>query len=135
MLINSNYGLGESVVGGGAEVDQFVVDRDTLEVLDSFVAQKTVKVVSDGVKGTKETAPSAEESVKPSLDGEQIAAIARLMLRVEEWYRFPQDIEWGIEKGELHLLQSRPITSIAPRWTRDESAERYPLYWRGFEIK
>ena len=48
------------------------------------------------------------------------------MLKVESFYNFPQDIEWGFEGEELFLLQSRPVTSIAPLWTRDESAERYP---------
>ncbi|MDR0476975.1 MAG: hypothetical protein LBH14_03420 [Desulfobulbaceae bacterium] len=126
MLINSNYGLGESVVSGEAEVDQFVIDRDSRKIVDSFIAKKTVKIISDGAQGTKGMAPNAEESLRPSLDEQQIAAIADLMLRVEGWFRFPQDIEWGMEKGALYLLQSRPITSIAPRWTRDESAERYP---------
>jgi len=49
-----------------------------------------------------------------------------LLLRIEASYRFPQDIEWGFADGQLFLLQSRPITTIPPRWTRDESAERFP---------
>ena len=49
-----------------------------------------------------------------------------LLLRIETSYRFPQDIEWGFADGQLFLLQSRPITTIPPRWTRDESAERFP---------
>jgi pyruvate,water dikinase len=127
MLINSNYGLGESVVGGGTEVDQFVVDRDSRKVVESFIARKTVKVVSDSTgQGTREVALNDEESCGPSLDDKQIDALYGLMLRVEAFYRFPQDIEWGMEKGKLYLLQARPITSIAPKWTRDESAERYP---------
>jgi pyruvate,water dikinase len=49
-----------------------------------------------------------------------------LALKVEESFRFPQDIEWGFEDGAVYVLQSRPVTTIPPRWTRDESAERYP---------
>ena len=45
---------------------------------------------------------------------------------MERSYRFPQDIEWGFVGGELHLLQARPVTTIPARWTRDESAERFP---------
>ena len=128
MLINANYGLGESVVGGTVEVDQFVIDRNSGNVVESFVAHKTVKVVSDAKagQGTHEIEIADAEADAPSLDGPGIAAVCELMRRVEAFYRFPQDIEWGIEKDRLYLLQARPITSIAPRWTRDESAERYP---------
>ena len=55
-----------------------------------------------------------------------MSELAGLLLQVEASYRFPQDIEWGFADGRLHLLQSRPITTIPPRWTRDESAERFP---------
>ena len=55
-----------------------------------------------------------------------MAQLTDLLLRIEASYRFPQDIEWGFAGGQLFLLQSRPITTIPPRWTRDESAERFP---------
>lgn len=127
MLIDSAYGLGESVVGGEGEVDQFVVDRGTRRVVSSFVAHKTRKIVPDGRgTGTLTVPVDAEEAERPSLDEGRIAALGDLMMRVETFCRFPQDIEWGVEGDTLYLLQARPITSIAPRWTRDESAERYP---------
>jgi pyruvate,water dikinase len=55
-----------------------------------------------------------------------MSCLVDLALKVEEAYGFPQDIEWGIEGGRLVVLQSRAITSIPPRWTREESAERFP---------
>ncbi len=45
---------------------------------------------------------------------------------METSYGFPQDIEWAFAEGQLWLLQSRPVTTIPPVWTRDESAERFP---------
>lgn len=128
MLINSNYGLGESVVSGMGESDQFVVSRSGEEIVESLIGSKTVKVVPDeeSGQGTKEVLLAGHDCDRASLDPFQIRKIASLMLEVERYYRFPQDIEWGIMGGRLYLLQARPITSIAPRWTRDESAERYP---------
>ena len=49
------------------------------------------------------------------------------MAGVERHAGFPQDVEWALAAdGRLHLLQSRPVTELPPRWTRQESAERFP---------
>jgi len=125
MILDANFGLGESVVGGQAPVDHFVIDKSTGAVRTARIAEKTCKIV--GVTGGTEEVPlAAEESSQPCLTIGQIGQIADLLLRVEQSYRFPQDIEWGFAGGKLFLLQSRPVTTIPPRWTRDESAERFP---------
>lgn len=125
MLIDANFGLGESVVSGEGEVDHFVLDRSTGAVRTANIAQKSRKIV--GVSGgTQEVHLSPEEGARPCLSTEQLTELAELLLRIETSYRFPQDIEWGFAEGKLFLLQSRPITTIPPRWTRDESAERFP---------
>ncbi|MGP1667626.1 MAG: PEP/pyruvate-binding domain-containing protein, partial [Rhodanobacter sp.] len=53
-------------------------------------------------------------------------AVAQLALDAEQHFGFPQDIEWAWQDGSLYLLQSRAVTRIPARWTRDESAERFP---------
>src|SRR5206468_11649419 len=106
-------------------VDHFVIDKASGMVCEARIAEKTCKVI--GVAGgTQEVPLTAEESSRPSLSTEQIRQVADLLLRVEQSYRFPQDIEWGFAGDTLFLLQSRPVTTIPPRWTRDESAERFP---------
>lgn len=124
MLVNANYGLGESVVSGEGEVDQFVLNKAG-DMVSSSIGHKSHCIVCSET-GTEERALSEEEAVRPCLDESQLKALAELMLRVEQSYQFPQDIEWGSAKGTLYLLQSRPVTTIPPRWTRDESAERFP---------
>ena len=125
ITINANYGLGESVVSGEAEVDQFIVSKKDFKILTSSIAHKKICILPTPT-GT------VEEKIKPALANKscltkaEIKQIATLNSEVEKHYSFPQDIEWAIEKGQLYLLQARPITTIAPHWTRDESAERYP---------
>ena len=60
------------------------------------------------------------------LSEKEITQVASLNLALQRFYGFPQDIEWAIVDNNLYLLQSRPITTIPPRWSRDEFAERYP---------
>jgi phosphohistidine swiveling domain-containing protein len=125
MIFDANFGLGESVVSGEGEVDHFTIDRSTRKVLSAVITQKSRKVTAvEG--GTREVMLSSDEGARSCLDDEQLGRLAGLLLQVEESYRFPQDIEWGFASGNLYLLQSRPITTIPPRWTRDESAERFP---------
>jgi pyruvate,water dikinase len=125
MVVDANFGLGESVVSGEGEVDHFAIDRSTRAVRSANIARKSRKII--GVSGgTEEVRLSVEEGARSCLDDKQLAQLTDLLLRIEAGYRFPQDIEWGFAGGQLFLLQSRPITTIPPRWTRDESAERFP---------
>jgi pyruvate,water dikinase len=125
LVIDANFGLGESVVSGEGEVDHWAIDKRTRRVRQARIAGKSRKIVS-AEQGTREVALSAAEGRVPALDATQLESLAELATRVEASYRFPQDIEWGIAQGHLYLLQARPITTIPPRWTRDESAERFP---------
>ncbi|MBF0309125.1 MAG: phosphoenolpyruvate synthase [Magnetococcales bacterium] len=125
LVIDANFGLGESVVGGEAQVDHFVLDKRSLHVIERRVALKTHMVVA-AERGTTSCCVPPESAGGPCLNDEALQQLGSLLCRVEARAGFPQDIEWGYSGGELYLLQARPVTTIAPHWTRDESAERFP---------
>ena len=125
MLINSNFGLGESVVSGDGEIDQWMINKATRAVCNAHIGSKSHQIVS-AESGTCEIQLSDADALKPSLSDGQLTEVADLLVRVEASYAFPQDIEWAFADGKLWLLQSRPITTIPPCWTRDEAAERFP---------
>ncbi|MDR0674087.1 MAG: hypothetical protein LBF93_10655 [Zoogloeaceae bacterium] len=129
VLIDAAFGLGESVVGGDAPIDEFRVRRDGSGLAGSVVAHKTEAIVSlreNGQQGTRaEPLPEALRDA-PALDAAQAVQVAELALAAEKHCGFPQDIEWAFCDGKLYLLQTRPVTRIPARWTRDESAERFP---------
>jgi rifampicin phosphotransferase len=125
-VVDANLGLGESVVSGEAEIDHWQIDKATGRVVQERLAEKSGAVRPLPGGGTETVELVGEERDAPSLSKEQLRELARLATTIEERYGFPQDIEWAISQGTLYVLQSRPITSIAPRWTRDESAERFP---------
>lgn len=127
VVIDANFGLGESVVSGGAAVDHLVVDKRSWRVRAVHIASKRTRIVAaESAGGTIEVEVSPSEARRPALNEDDAIAVARLASRVEEHFSWPQDIEWALADGCLTLLQSRPITTIPPRWTRDESAERFP---------
>jgi pyruvate,water dikinase len=124
VVIDANFGLGESVVSGAVDVDHLVVDKRSWSVTAKRVGTKMTRVIATA-SGTAEVhSRGATEST--SVGDEQAVAIAKLATRVEEHQGWPQDIEWAIADGRIALLQARPVTTIPPRWTRDESAERFP---------
>lgn len=125
VVIDANFGLGESVVAGESEVDHVVVDRQSWAVTAMHVARKTTRVIARE-SGTMEVHVHGSAAMRQALTEAQAVAIARLGASIEEHFGWPQDVEWAIAGGELKILQSRPITTIPPRWTRDESAERFP---------
>lgn len=125
MAIDANYGLGESVVAGECEVDHFELDKSTLAVIDQVIGHKTRMIVPTP-DGVAETQVSPDQADRACLDESQLRAVAELLKSVEAHYGWPQDIEWGFKAGKLYQFQSRPVTTVPPRWTRDESAEPLP---------
>ncbi|MGH7461016.1 MAG: PEP/pyruvate-binding domain-containing protein, partial [Longimicrobiales bacterium] len=125
IVVNAAYGLGETVVSGEGGIDQFVLEKATGSVVEQVIASKEHTLVASD-SGTQRVAVPADKRNAPSLEEAQLRALAELVRRVERYYGFPQDIEWAFADGELQLLQSRPVTEFPARWTRDESAERFP---------
>ncbi len=114
MLIESAYGLGEVVVGGQVEPDTFVVDKASLETMRSRIGSKRVRIVRAEDGERREAVTEAERAVS-SLSSAELRAVAELGRAVEAHYGKPMDIEWAFEKGALHLLQARPITTLGSR--------------------
>ncbi|HEX3601008.1 MAG TPA: PEP/pyruvate-binding domain-containing protein, partial [Lacipirellulaceae bacterium] len=125
MVLDANYGLGESVVAGECEVDHILLDKATLQVVSQSIGQKDRMIVPT-VDGTEEQAVDAKLAAAPCLSDKEIAVVGQLLARVEAHYGWPQDIEWGLKDGQFFLFQSRAVTTLQPRYTRDESAERFP---------
>jgi len=126
VLINAAFGLGETVVGGEEPVDEYRLQRSDLAEVEAVIAEKSHALVTAAANGTRQVALPAEQANSPALDADQRRAVAQLALAAEQHFGFPQDIEWAWQDGKLYLLQSRAVTRIPPRWTRDESAERFP---------
>ncbi len=107
LVIDANYGLGESVVSGECEVDHFELDKGTLDVVARSIGHKE-RMVAPAADGVRQRPVPPEQADRPCLTDEEIRAIGELLTRVEADYGWPQDIEWGWEGGRLFLLQSRP---------------------------
>ncbi|MFS8101634.1 phosphoenolpyruvate synthase [Lentzea alba] len=111
IVIDASPGLGEAVVSGAVNPDQFVVDGP--EIVEKRLGDKKLLIRSLAGGGTEHV--EVGENDEPCLTDGQIHALAVLGRKVQRHYGAPQDTEWAIDAdGELHLTQSRPITTLFP---------------------
>lgn len=114
IIIEGNWGLGEGVVSGESDVDRFVLDKESLEILEQRIGYKSRgfirKMEGAGWEDTPEEIRSA-----PCINSEEVKEIAKLTKTVEERIGSPQDVEWAIDSDllfpeNIFLLQTRPVT-------------------------
>jgi pyruvate,water dikinase len=140
VFITSSYGLGETVVQGAVNPDEFYVHKTTLKadrpaILRRNLGSKAIKMVysDDNSHGNSIATVDVDQAdrLKFSLTDADVETLARQALIIEEHYGRPMDIEWGKdgEDGKLYILQARPETVKS----RDggQILQRYHLKKRG----
>ena len=133
VLINSIYGLGENMVQGRVNPDEFYVFKPTKQIISRAIGKKAVKMVYNfkGSNPVKNIPVPAKDRVKASISDEQVLQLADWGMVIEKHYKRPMDIEWGLDgkTNELYILQARPETVQS---TKDwQTLERYKLKNRG----
>ncbi|NIO38250.1 phosphoenolpyruvate synthase [Candidatus Bathyarchaeota archaeon] len=129
IIIEANWGLGESVVLGAVTPDHYVVDKKDVKTTKKRIAKKTVEYVRD-----PETGKTVHNPVPPDrqdaacLTDEELLEIAKLAKEIEEHYGRAQDIEWAIDRDlpfpkNILIVQSRPETVWSLRKREKEEIE------------
>src|SRR3954452_7807091 len=117
MIVNASWGLGEAIVSGLVNPDEFAIDADDLAVKRTMVGAKERRIVRGPEVGTVTEDVPANLQATPSLTDAQLAQLCRLGRDIEAHYGgIPQDIEWALADGQFYVLQSRPITGADFRW-------------------
>ncbi|MEW6663750.1 MAG: PEP/pyruvate-binding domain-containing protein [Thermodesulfobacteriota bacterium] len=114
MVIEANWGLGESVVSGKSMNDFYVISKSPLGLKDRRISKKTLMVCFDEEKGfgRREMDVGPDKMDAPTLSDRQVIDLGEIGLKIETLFGYPQDIEWAYEKGELFILQSRSIRTL-----------------------
>ena len=113
MVINASYGLGEAVVSGQITPDTFIVSRADGSMRESMIGTKEFQIDAADGQGTSNRDVSEDLKSKSVLTDEQVRELWQVAEKVVSVYdNVPQDIEWAICDGQIHLLQSRPITNL-----------------------
>ena len=127
ILIEANWGLGEAVVSGAVTPDEWVVDKNTLEVLEERVVEKTVEYIRDPVTGKTIHAEVPPERRKiPCLAKEEVRRLAELAVLIEKHYGMPMDIEFAVDRDlsfpkSVFIVQARPETVWSVKKAKPEA--------------
>lgn len=130
LVIDANFGLGESVVSGGVDPDTYFLDGSVWRAYPRIISRKIGRkesVTRPGHRGGTEVVPQQGAANRQVLPDDQIRRLGLLLLRVLEALgdgHRPQDVEWVHDGRDFFLVQARPVTAL-PRRTfpalRDQS--------------
>lgn len=140
VLITACYGLGEALVQGDVNPDEYYVYKPNLAaskpaILKRKRGNKDIKMIyAEAGIGVNKVAVSEQDSLKFCLTDGEAEQLARLAVAIEHHYGRPMDIEWGKDgtDGELYILQARPETVKSNH--DHQIIERYQLTTRGAVI-
>jgi phosphohistidine swiveling domain-containing protein len=113
VLITAAWGLGEAVVSGFCNADDYTCTHDGDEV-NVIVANKDIALMAPegDALGTMEVTIDADKQDRRCLSTGQVQQLAREVCRISDCAGLPQDIEWTLADSKFYLLQSRPITQL-----------------------
>ncbi|MBW2965369.1 phosphoenolpyruvate synthase, partial [Candidatus Woesearchaeota archaeon] len=143
-FITAAYGLGENVVQGAVNPDEFYVHKPTLKkgfrsIIHKEVGEKAIKMIytDSGIKPTKNVPVSKEDRKKFALTEDEVLTLAKWACIIEDHYSEkvghfkPMDMEWAKdgETGELFIVQARPETVMSQK--DKNTIEEYKLKKKG----
>lgn len=121
VFITASYGLGETIVQGAVNPDEFYVYKPALAagdwpILRKTLGSKSIKMIYGDDRAPGKTVATVDvdetESLKFSITDEDVIELAKMAVTIEKHYQRPMDIEWGKDgnDGKIYILQARPET-------------------------
>lgn len=108
-VVESVLGLGEAIVSGSVNPDTYIINKDINEIKSKDIKNQKRKLVK--INGENEWIDIDAGNLQ-KLDDNVIIKLSSIIKRLEEFYGFPVDVEWGTENSEIYILQCRPITTV-----------------------
>ena len=123
IVIEAAWGLGELIVQGDVRPDRYVVDKSSMRLLERAVNHKDFALVRTATGATERVALDDAKASQRVLSDQEVRRIAELAVKDEQHYGAPQDAEWAMAGDELYFVQTRPVTSIAPRQLQESGSD------------
>lgn len=118
IMIEASYGLGESIVSGSVNPDNFIIDKKDLFIKHKEIRKKTSMIIYDEHLGRciKKNVPNGMVE-EQSINDAKVIELAKYGLSIEEHYGKPMDIEFAADNGKIFILQARPVTTLKRKET------------------
>ena len=115
-LIEACFGLGDAIVSGEIAPDQYVVKSGAREIVGNIRGRQLKGLFLETGTAAPVWRELGARGAEPKLSEAQILEFAGLLDRIETHYGHPVDTEWALAGGVFHLLQARPITTLAEEY-------------------
>ena len=125
IVIEAVYGLGEAIVSGSLTPDQYLIDKENLQIISKHIVKQDWQFIRRDkkqkikkVKGEETDEFNVKLPISPAyqkaqkLPDAEILKLAKIVRTIESHYNWPQDSEWAYEKGKLYIVQTRPVTTV-----------------------
>lgn len=112
LIIEAGLGLGEAIVSGQITPDSYVVKKEPREIIDKNIQVQARGLHRSDKEGNEWRDIPKEQGEKQVLSDKEILELSDIIIRIENHYGFPVDIEWVKEANTFYIVQSRPITSL-----------------------
>ena len=122
IIIEAIWGLGEYIVQGKVTPDIYVIDKNSLEIINKEVTKQTIQLIKVG-NLNKQTNVPKNLQLKRKLTDSQIIELAKIGKKIHQHYFYPQDIEWTFYKGKFYIVQARPVTTIEKSKVKNQKSK------------
>ena len=112
LIIEAGFGLGEAIVSGQITPDSYVIEKQPRRIIDKNIQTQSKGLYRGKDGGNEWHNIPKEQGEKQVLSDKEILELSEIILKIENNYGFPCDIEWATEKGKFYIVQSRPITTL-----------------------
>ena len=123
IIIEAVFGLGEGIVSGKIQPDNYVVSRE-LKILNKNIVDKKIAIVRNSAGQTETVHLTEERSGSQVLSEYEIKKLADYALELEKHYKMPQDIEFAVDSGKIYIVQTRPITTLKKQIKKEIEEEK-----------
>jgi len=139
LIIEAGFGLGEAIVSGQITPDSYVVEKRPRRIIDKNVQIQAKGLYRAENGGNEWRDIFKKQGGKQVLSDGEILELSEIILKIENHYNFPCDIEWAFENGKFYIVQSRPITTLRNNASQSSTEEFIvprmresmltPVYW------
>src|SRR3990167_2271861 len=106
--VEAAFGLGQPVVSGELTPDQYLVEKNGWKITEKHIVPQTWQLTKKG-----RIKISRDYQKKQKLSDKNIIELSRIGKQLEDHYKKPQDIEWGLFRNKIYIVQTRPVTTLS----------------------
>ena len=132
IIIEAGFGLGEAIVSGSITPDSYVVEKEPRKIIDTTVNTQGRGLFKNPKGGNEWVEIIEQQASSQVLNEKQILELANIIVKIEDHYGFPCDIEWAFQNGIFYIVQSRPITTLTEK--KETKQTFIKAYTRNFSI-